>query len=62
MAAAILTMVLTTIVAGSLWLTIGNRLPLHADERQNDILNLCAYAGMLLPAIFVIVFFAMGRL
>jgi hypothetical protein len=61
MAAAILTLVLTTIVAGSLWLTIGSRLALHADERQNDILNLCSYAGMLLPVFFVIVFFAMER-
>ena len=61
MAAAILTLVLAVIVAGSIWLTFGNLLHLHADERQNDVLNLCAYAGLLLPAIFVVVFFAMER-
>ena len=59
MAAAILTLVLTMIVAGTLWLTFGSRLRLHSDPRQNDILNLCLYAGILLPVFFVIVFFAM---
>ena len=61
MAAAILTLVLTVIVAGSIWLAIGNRLHLHADERQNDVLNLGVYAGILLPFAFVVVFFAMER-
>jgi hypothetical protein len=59
MAAAILTLVLTMIVAGAAWLALGNRLQLHADSRQNDILNLCVYAGALLPVFFVVVFFAM---
>ena len=59
MAAAVLTLVLTTIAAGSLWLLIGNRMRLHADERQNDVLNLAVYAALLLPVFFVVVFFAM---
>lgn len=59
MAAAILTLVLTIISAGSAWLVFGNRLRLHADPRQNDVLNLCAYAGVLLPVCFAVVFFAM---
>jgi len=58
-AAAILTLVLTMIVAGTLWLTLGSRLQLHSDPRQNDILNLSLYAGVLLPLLFLVVFFAM---
>jgi hypothetical protein len=61
MAAAILTLVLTMIAAGSLWLAIGNRLQLHDDERQNDVLNLAVYATLMLPVFFVVVFFAMER-
>jgi hypothetical protein len=60
-AAAILTLVLTAIVAGIAWLLLGNRLQLSADERQNDIANLATYAAVLLPVAFVIVFFAMER-
>jgi hypothetical protein len=59
MAAAVLTLALTVIAAGAIWLTFGNRLKLDADPRQNDILNLCVYAGALLPLFFVVVFFAM---
>ena len=59
MAAAVLTLVLTVIAAGTIWLTFGNRLQLHGDPRQNDVLNLCVYAGALLPLFFVVVFFAM---
>lgn len=61
MAAAILTLVLTAIVAGIAWLLLGSRLQLSADERQNDIANLATYAALLLPVAFVIVFFAMER-
>jgi len=61
MAAVVLTLVLTVIVAGTLWLTIGNRLHLHADARQNEILNLAAYAALIFPVFFLIVFFAMER-
>ena len=59
MAAAILTLVLTIIVSGTGWLAFGNLFRLHADDRQNDVLNLATYAGVLLPVAFVIVFFAM---
>jgi hypothetical protein len=36
-------------------------LRLHADDRQNDLLNLATYAITLLPIFFAIVFFAMER-
>jgi hypothetical protein len=61
MGAVILTLVLTVIAAGSLWLTIGNRLRLHADARQNEILNLAVYAALVFPVFFLIVFFGMER-
>jgi uncharacterized membrane protein YidH (DUF202 family) len=61
MAAAILTLVLTIIAAGTLWLALGNRMQLHSDERQNDVLNLVVYATLMLPVFFVVVFFAMER-
>ncbi|MCX7065669.1 MAG: hypothetical protein NT024_14140 [Proteobacteria bacterium] len=61
MAAAILTLVLTMIVSGAAWLLLGNLFRLHADERQNDVLNLASYSAALLPIFFVVVFFAMER-
>jgi hypothetical protein len=60
-AAVVLTLVLTTIFAGATWLALGNLLRLHADERQNDVLNLASYAAVLLPICFAIVFFAMEK-
>ena len=61
MAAIVLTLTLTAIVAGIVWLILGSRLSLHEDPRQNDLLNLLAFAGMVLVPIFVMVFFAMER-
>jgi hypothetical protein len=61
MAATVLTLVLTIIAAGCVWLVIGNRMRLHPDERQNDILNLVVYAAVMLPIFFAVVFFAMER-
>lgn len=61
MAAIVLTLTLTAILAGILWLVLGSRLSLHEDPRQNDVLNLLALAGMVLVPIFVMVFFAMER-
>ena len=61
MAAAILTLVLSVIVAGTAWLTLGNLFRLSIDDRQNDIANLATYVAALLPIAFVIVFFAMER-
>jgi hypothetical protein len=61
MAAAILTLVLTFIVSGTMWLVVGSLLRLNPDDRQNDVLNLATYAITLLPIFFAIVFFAMER-
>ena len=61
MAAAILTLVLTIIVSGAMWLSLGNRFRFDAAPKRNDVLNLAAYAIGALPIIFAIVFFAMER-
>jgi cytochrome bd-type quinol oxidase subunit 2 len=62
MAAVILTLVLTIIVAGITWLVVGNRFELSDDVRQNEVANLLLYCAVVLPFAFVIVFFAMERL
>jgi cytochrome bd-type quinol oxidase subunit 2 len=61
MAAVVLTLTLTAIIAGAAWLILGNRLALHEDERQNEVLNLLSYGGIVLVPVFLVVFFAMER-
>ena len=61
MAAIVLTLTLTAILAGIAWLILGNRLELHADDRQNELLNLLCYAGIVLIPTFLVVFFAMEQ-
>jgi len=63
LAAAVLTLALTIIVAGICWLVLGNRLQLDAqDARQNELLNLLVYAAIVLPFAFLIVFFVVEKL
>ena len=61
MAAVVLTLTLTVILAGSAWLILGSRLRLHEDPRQNEVLNLLSYGGIVLVPVFLVVFFAMER-
>ncbi len=60
MAALILTLILTFLSTGVLWLLIGSRLALAEDSRENDLANLLAYGLALLPVSFVLVFFGIG--
>ena len=62
MAAIVLTLTLTIILAGGLWLVLGARLALAEDARQNDVLNLFAYAGVVLLLVLPFVFFVVERL
>ena len=57
MAAVILTLVLSFIGGGVILLAVGARLSLHEERERNELLNLLAYVGMLLPAVFLFVFF-----
>ena len=44
------------LIAGIGWLLVGNRFDFDEDERQNDILNLGAYVGILFLAGIVLSF------
>ena len=61
-AAIFLSVILSFLAAALVWLTLGPRLRLNADARQNEILNVAAYFGIAFPFCFAIVFFAIERL
>jgi hypothetical protein len=61
-ASILLTLALTTVVAGSSWLLLGTRLELAVDRRQNELLNIIVYGAIALPFAFMIVMFAVERL
>ena len=60
MAALILTLILSFVIAGLLWFTLGSRVALAEDSSGNDLVNLVLYALGALPVSFVIVFFGIG--
>ena len=60
MAASVLTLVITLMAAGGVWLVFGARLKLSEDRQVNDLLNLGAYYFMGLPVVFVVVFAIVG--
>ena len=61
MAALILTLVISFMSGGALLLTAGARFSLNEDRERNELLNLLTYVGLLLPAVFLIVFFLIER-
>ncbi len=61
MAALILTLVISFMSGGALLLTAGARFSLNEEKERNELLNLLAYVGLLLPAVFLIVFFLIER-
>lgn len=56
MAAVLMSVILSMFVAGGSWLLLGSRLRLEADDRQNDLLNLGAYAALAFLPCLVAVF------
>ena len=60
MAAAVLTLVVTLLAAGGLWLLLGARFRLSDDSQVNDLLNLGAYYFLGLPVVFVVIFAIVG--
>ncbi len=62
MHAAILSLILSFIVAALVWLSAGPRIELNEDPRQNEILNVLAYVAIAFPFCFTIVFFAIEKL
>ena len=57
MAGAVMSLVITCLITGVLWFTLGSRFGFSEDSEQNDILNLAAYAGIILPVAFLFVYF-----
>jgi hypothetical protein len=57
MTAVILSLVIAFIGAGLVWLVAGDRFHIDDDVKQNDILNLAIYAGILLVPVFFMIFF-----
>ena len=62
MAAIVLSLALSVLLAALFWLAAGPRLALAADTRQNEVLNVFAYIGILLPFVFAVVFFLVEEL
>ncbi len=57
MAATILTLILSFILGGAVWLGVGPRLRIKHDAQQNDLLNFLSYTLIALPLMFVVVFY-----
>ena len=60
MAAAVLTIILTFVAAGGVWLGLGPKFTLSEDEQVNGLLNLGLYYLVGLPLVFVVVFAVIG--
>jgi len=61
MVAVVLTLVVSFMVGGTLWLLLGSRLPLNDDREVNEVLNLVAYVAAALFPVFGLVFFLLDR-
>jgi hypothetical protein len=61
MVAVVLTLVVSFLVGGTIWLLAGTRLPLNEDKDVNELLNLVAYVAAALPPVFALVFFLLDR-
>ena len=60
MAALVLSLVLSVVISGALWLMIGSRLEIKEERAYNDLLNVFAYVVLLIPPNFLFVFFVLG--
>lgn len=57
MIGVVLTVVISFLIGGSVWLVVGSRLPLNPDKDVNEVLNLMAYVGSALVPVFLALFF-----
>lgn len=62
MAAAVLTIAISFVCGGGLWLALGPRLGLSTEPDQNEVLNLIVYVASALPLAFLLVFFGLEGL
>ena len=61
MVAVVLTLVVSFLAGGTIWLLVGTRLPLNEDKDVNEVLNLVAYVAAALPPVFVLICFVLDR-
>jgi len=59
MPGVVMSLVLSTIVAGLAWLFLGSRVTISRDAEQNNILNFFLYLLAALPVAIAVVFFAL---
>ena len=61
MVAVVLTLVLSFLVGGVVWLVAGSRLSLNPDKEVNEVMNLLAYVAVSLVPMFAVVFYLLDR-
>ena len=61
MIAVVLTLVISFLIGGTVWLAAGSRLPLNDDKDTNEVLNLIVYVAIAVVPVFVGVFFLLDR-
>ena len=61
MVAVVLTLVLSFLVGGVVWLVAGSRLSLNPDKEVNEVMNLVAYVAVSLVPMFAVVFYLLDR-
>lgn len=61
MVAVVLTLVLSFLLGGVVWLIAGSRLSLNPDKEVNEVLNLVAYVAASLLPMFALVFYLLDR-
>ena len=61
MVAVVLTLVLSFLVGGVVWLVAGSRLSLNPDNEVNEVMNLVAYVAVSLVPMFALVFYLLDR-
>ena len=59
MAGVVMSLVISTLVAGFAWLFLGARVSVSQDPEQNNILNFFFYLLVTLPFAIVVVFFGL---
>jgi hypothetical protein len=61
MIAVVLTLVISFLIGGTVWLAAGSRLSLNEDKDTNEVLNLIVYVAAAVVPVFVAVFFLLDR-
>ncbi len=52
-----LSTILSIILGSCVWLMIGDRFPLKAEDKWPTVNNICIYAVMLLVPVYLVIFF-----